>query len=369
MTDYIHIVSLIAPSPPDYGGAFDLFYKIPELARLGKKVILHYFDYKEGRGHAGLEPYCVAIYKYERTAFWRSLVTLKPYIVSSRIQTKLIDRLNFDHHPVLLEGIHSTGVIPYLNNRKILVRVHNNEADYYHRLKVNEDKIIKSAYFLYEAALLSFYQKRMPKQPTFLFVSETDKETFKSKYQQPHQFFLPCFVPWQQVQSLEGKGKYCLYHGNLCISENIKAALWLAQSIFSEVEFTFVIAGKGANNLKSRLPEHANILFVNDPTDEQLSDLIQNAQINVLPSFNSTGVKLKLIHALFEGRFSLTNHAGLSGSGLEGFVPTPESSLDWIMAIRTKMTTEFTKEMIEERIEQLRIYNNAINAEKLSALL
>jgi hypothetical protein len=367
--NYIHIVSLIAPSPPDYGGAFDLYYKIPELARLGKKVILHYFDYKQSRGHAGLEPYCVAIYRYERTAFWRSLLTLKPYIVSSRIQSKLIDRLNLDAYPVLLEGIHTTGIIPYLNDRKILVRIHNNEAEYYRRLKVNEDNIFRSAYFLYEATLLSSYQKRMPKESIFVFVSETDRQSFKSKYQQSSQLFLPCFVPWQKVKSLEGKGKYCLYHGNLRISENTKAALWLAHSIFSQVEFTLVIAGKNVDSVKAKFPVRPNISFVNDPTDEQLSDLIQNAQINVLPSFNSTGVKLKLIHALFEGRFCFTNYSGVAGSGLETMVPTHESPSEWLTAIREKMNVEFTNQMIEERNELLSIYNNETNARKLNALL
>lgn len=369
MTDHLHIVSLVAPSPPDYGGAFDLYYKVKALSEAGKKIVLHYFDYKEGRGHEGLKPYCEEINTYNRTAFIKSLLTLKPYIVSSRIEAELIHRLNRDDHPVLLEGIHCTGIIPYLRNRKILVRIHNNEAEYYHQLQQNEDNIFKALYFFYESALLSRYQKKLSNNPVFLFVSEKDKQEFKVKYKQPDQLFLPCFVPWQELRSLSGTGTYCLYHGNLSISENIGAALWLAQTVFSEVKYPLVIAGKDAGDLKNKLPSIPNITLVNNPTDEELSGLIQNAHINVLPSFNNTGVKLKLIHALFEGRFCFTNHAGIVGSGLDQIAPTFETPTSWIAGINEAITTEFTSKMIEERKLGLRIYDNEANAKKLIELL
>jgi hypothetical protein len=369
LSEYLHIVSLTAPSPPDYGGAFDLFYKIPALARLGKKVILHYFEYKEGRGHEGLEQYCVEINKYSRSTFFQSMLTLKPYIVSSRVESKLIRRLKEDNHTVLLEGIHCAGIVPYLNNRKVLVRVHNDEATYYRQLQRNERNRLKALYFYYEAILLSRFQKAMSSDPYYLFVSETDKESFRLQYGQPKQLFLPCFIPWQHVKSLKGKGNYCLYHGNLSISENINAALWLTQSVFPSIDLPLVIAGKNANVLKGKISGDLNVTLANDPTDTQLSNLIQQAHINVLPSFNNTGVKLKLIHALYEGRFCFTNRAGVSGSGLDSAVTALETNSDWIKAIRAVMQSEFTDARVKQRQVQLGIYNNELNAQKLMELL
>lgn len=368
MSEYLHIVSLIAPSPPDFGGAFDLFYKIPALAKAGKKIILHYFDYKEGRGVEGLEQYCVEINKYNRTVFLKSLLTLKPYIVSSRIEAELIHRLNRDDYSVLLEGIHCTGIIPSLNKRKILVRVHNDEAEYYHQLYQNESNVLKSFYFLYEATLLKLYQKKLSTAPTFVFVSEEDKEIFNTKYHQPNQIFLPCFLPWQTINSLTGKGDYCLYHGNLSISENIHAALWLA-SLFSQIDFPLIIAGKNANELKDKIPENSNIKLVDNPSDEELTSLIGNAHINVLPSFNNTGVKLKFIHALFEGRFCITNEAGAKGSGLHSGFQIANDNESMIQLIKELLTKEFTRENIAERNEIVQPYNNNLNAEKLIELL
>ena len=60
---------------------------------------------------------------------------------------------------------------------------------------------------------------------------------------------------------------------------------------------------------------------------EKMQSLIVDAQCNVLPSFNVTGVKLKLINALFHGRHCIVNQAAVAGSGLESIchvVKTPQ---------------------------------------------
>lgn len=369
LSEYLHIVSLIAPSPPDYGGAFDLYCKIPALANVGKKIILHYFDYKEGRGHEGLEQYCIEINKYNRTGFSKSLLNLEPYIVSSRVVAKLIHRLKQDKYPVLLEGIHCTGVIPYLKDRKIVVRVHNNEAEYYKQLKQNEQNVLKALYYSYESLQLASYQKKLSKEPSYIFVSETDKEFFEKNYRQKKAIFLPCFLPWQKIESLTGKGDYCLYHGNLSISENEKAALWLAENVFSQINFPFIIAGKGTNALKSKMPNNFNLCLIENPSDEQLSNLIANAHINLLPSFNSTGVKLKLLHVLFKGRFCITNEAGVKGSGLHSAVHIANGAETMIQLTKELLLKNFGEEDMLQRSELTLLYNNYRNSVKLSELL
>lgn len=369
MNEYVHIVSLLAPSPPDFGGAFDLYYKIPALAKAGKKIILHYFDYKENRGVYGLEPYCEEINVYNRSVFLKSLLTLQPHIVSSRVEPELIHRINRDDYPVILEGIHCTGIISSLRKRKIFIRVHNDEAEYYKSLYQSEQNIFKAAYFFYEAFLLSRYQKKLTDDAMYLFVSETDGDAFKEKYHHSNQIFLPCFLPWQNVGSLTGKGNYCLYHGNLTVSENNSAAIWLAEMIFSQISFPFIIAGKGANDLKTRLPQNDQLRLIDNPSDEELSGLITNAHIHVLPSFNTTGVKLKLLHALFEGRFVVTNDSGIEGSGIHAGIHLANDAESTIAIIKNLLLQEFAQENISERMAVTNIYNNDLNAQKITELL
>lgn len=368
MSQSLHIVCLDAPSPPDYGGAYDLFYKIPELAKTGKKIILHYFNYKPGRDARGLEEYCSAIYSYPRGSVLSSLISGKPYIVHSRINKKLIERLNADEVPVLLEGIHCAGLIPYLKeDKKIVVRIHNNEAVYYKNLAKSQTLSWRKIYFIFESFLLKRFQKSL-KAATLAYVSTEDATDFKKKYNY-NGFFIPCFLPWQTVNAKPGKGSYCLYHGNLLVSENRTAVEWLIKAIGSEIKIPIIFAGRGANKLKSKYI-NTTFQFIDDPTDLQLHELIRNAHINILPSMNQTGIKLKLLHALFDGRFCITNIAGIKGSGLPAncvqLANDPQSLKE---CIRFLFTMEFTQQNIDNRKATLQLYNNEMNAKKLSELL
>lgn len=369
MSDTLHIVCLDAPSPPDYGGVFDLYYKIPALASAGKRITLHYFDYKQNRGAEGLEPYCAAIYRYKRSSFLNALLSLKSYIVSSRTNAKLIARLNADASPVLIEGIHCSGIIPYLKKeKKIIIRLHNNEAEYYKNLRKTETNLFKKIYFGYEENRLSAYQKRLQTDTSFACVSTTDLETFKQLYQQTNAVFIPCFLPWQKISSKTGMGTYCLYHGNLSVPENIQAAEWLVNHVFAKLNYPLTIAGKNASLLQNK-KGFSNVTLVNNPSDDELSELIREAHINVLPSLNNTGVKLKLLHALFEGRFCITNESGIKGSGLSNGIHIANESESVINCIEKLTQKEFTEAEKQNRNELLQLYNNHLNAQKLNALL
>jgi hypothetical protein len=369
LTDHLHIVCLDAPGPPDYGGVFDLYYKIPALAAIGKKIHLHYFDYHHDRNAKGLEAFCESISVYKRSGLTSSLFTNKPYIISSRINSQLISSLNKDNHPVIFEGIHCAGLIPYLDEkRSIVLRLHNDEAVYYRNLYRYEQNVFKKIYFGREARLLERFQNALPKDLKYACVSTSDMEAFRIKYALQQAYFIPCFLPWQTISSLPGKGDYCLYHGNLEVSENILAARWLTEEVFSKMEYRLVIAGRSAKKNMGAI-RLSNIEIVDSPSDASLSELIQNAQVNILPSMNDTGVKLKLLHALFTGRHCITNERGVKGSGLTGSFHLAETPEDFISLIDQLFSVSFAQPDIDERSRQLKLYNNPLNAEKLNALL
>ena len=370
MSNTVHIVCLDAPSPPDYGGVFDLYYKIPALAATGKNIILHYFDYKKNRGAGGLEKFCSEIHSYKRSSILGSLLRGNPYIVSSRTNKKLIRRLNEDVYPIIIEGIHCSGIIPYLNkNKKIVLRLHNDEAEYYRYLAKAEKNFLKRIYFRREASLLSKYQNTLPKDIECIAVSETDVERFKTLCHFTRISFLPCFLPWQNVTSKTGKGNYCLYHGNLTVSENIGAVQWLIDNVFSGINYSCIIAGKNAKKFAKRIGSLKNIKLVESPSDDELLQLITNAHIHILPSLNNTGVKIKLLHVLFEGRFCITNENGINGSGLHNGISVSNNKEETISLIHQLMQAEFTRDDIETRKHLLHLYNNEINAQKVNELL
>ena len=369
VNEYVHIVCLDCPEPVDYGGAIDMYHKVLSLQSIGKKIILHYFNYKAGRAINELANICEQIYSYKRKKFVASGFT-QPYIVGSRIDKVLVKRLNDDDYPVILEGIHCSGILPYLKEtKKVVIRIHNDEAVYYQNLAIAESNALKKAYYKTEARLLKKYQQRLKKHYPLACLSLADAGIFKSEYHFQNVSFIPCFVPWQQLNSKTGKGEFFLYHGNMTIKENEAAAIWLIENVFNQLNLPFVIAGKGISERVKSKVSNPHIKLISDPSTEDLNILIRTAHANVLPSMNATGVKLKLLHALFEGRFCFTNEAGIKGSGLEDVVETNESAESWIEAVKKSVNADFDEQLIQQRNKLLDLYNNKTNAEKLSELL
>lgn len=367
---YLHIVCLDAPAPPDYGGAIDMFYKIEALSRCGIKITLHYFNYRK-HSLKELEPLCYKIFDYNRMKGLNAFSFLNPYIVQSRINNSLIKRLNEDNHPVLLEGIHCSGILPYLQkkNRSIVIRVHNNEAIYYKRLAKYEKNIFKKLFFNRESKLLERYQKNLPNNIIYACLSTIDVDFFKNVLQNKGVHFVASFSAWQNLNIKTGKGDYCLYHGNMSVSENEEAAIWLIDNVFKITDKPFVIAGKNISVRLKIKAEEKRIKCYNNPNISELNELIRNAQINVIHSVNSTGVKLKLLHALFEGRHCIANKAGAEGSGINTGLHIANNSKEYKALINELFQKGFTKEDMEQRKPLLHLYNNESNAQKLIALL
>lgn len=370
MSEYLHIVCLDAPGPPDYGGAIDMYYKIKALAETGKKIILHYFDYNKTRSTEGLEKYCTAIYAYKRKPAYRSLPLSQPFIVQSRINDDLIRQLNSNDYPILLEGLHCSGIIPFLSNpARAVLRMHNEESGYYQHLAQAETSFLKKKYFLQESKLLKKYQHKLDKNIKLACLSQADMEIFRTDYHFQKLHFIPCFTPWQELKSRDGEGDYCLYHGNMSVSENEEAAMWLVKNVFSRINIPLMITGKGiSDRLKKIALAYQNITLVNNPTVAQIDELIQNAQINVLPSMNNTGVKLKLLNALLNGRYCITNFNGIKGSGINEGLLIEDDPAKWITLIETTFNQIFSGKEILARQKILDIYNNQKNAEKFNAL-
>jgi hypothetical protein len=370
LSEQLHIVCLDAPSPPDYGGAIDMFYKIIALHAAGKKISLHYFQYKEGRSVSGLEQYCEQIHSYERKGFFSSLAFHQPYITRSRVNRDLIRRLNKDKHPVLLEGIHCAGVLPCLNDpSRAVVRMHNEEVAYYQQLANTETSLTREAYYRYEANRIKSFYKRLPRDTKLACLSETDMDTMQKQYGFSRAFFVPCFIPWDTITATEGKGDYCLYHGNMSVAENNAAAGWLIENVFSRLNLPFVIAGKDVSeDLISQSRHLPHVKIINDPPPDELEILIRDAHIHILPSLNETGVKLKLLHALYTGRFCVTNRNGAAGSRLENVVSIADTADEFIKIIGELYEMSFSEEHKKNRQVILPVYDNKINARKLNEL-
>jgi hypothetical protein len=209
----------------------------------------------------------------------------------------------------------------------------------------------------------------MNKDISLACLSESDMQVLQHDYHFQKLAFIPCFIPWSEVNGKQGRGDYCLYHGNLSVSENNEAALWLIDAVFSKIDAPLLVAGKGISGaIFEKARKHANVRLINNPTIAEIDSLVQEAQINVLPSFNNTGVKLKLLNALLNGRHCITNTNGVKGSRINGGVIVHDMAESWTSAINRLMHKEFSAAEKEERSAVLALHNNKENAQRLSAL-
>lgn len=375
MSRHLHIVCLDVPWPADYGGAIDMMNRIMTFKKLGVAIHLHYFSYNERGMPEELKEFCETIHVYEREHISKGFSLKTPYIVSSRMNKELVARLQHDTYPILLEGIHCTGILPDLDTkaRKIVVRMHNEESIYYKELARAESGVLKKLYFYNESRLLRKYSQHLSDDCVYACVSQKDIDVLKNEYHLGKAKFLPTFPAWQAVKGEEGQGNFCLYHGNLSVPENEEAAVWLICNVFTKARVPFIVAGKKPSKKLQKIAglcQHT--CLVADPSEKEMSDLIRKAHIHTLPCFNKsiTGIRLKLLHALFEGRHCVVNEPMVEGTGLEQACHIGSNANAFASII---MQLHHHPYMLEEIILRKQLlgntYNNDKNTERLSEWL
>lgn len=369
MNRHLHIIAFEVPYPVAHGGLFDIYYKLIALHEAGVKIHLHCFTNRTVHDQE-LHKYCVSINYYPRKKGWRGFSLAVPYIVNSRRSAKLKRKLLQDNHPVLLEGVHSTYLLrdPAFASRKIILRLHNVEHEYYRTLYRYASSFFKRTYYLFESTLLKKYELQIANRPSLILtVSQNDKEKYQNKFGANKIDLMPVFTGYNQVDTLPGTGCFCLYHGNLSIAENEKAALWLLREVFGETDTPLVIAGRNpSSTLVKEIEQYNNASLICNPSHDEMNDLIKKAQCHVLPSFNSTGVKLKLINALYNGRHCIVNTAAVTGTGTEKMCHVADSAETFRSAVLSLFTQPLTENEVAYRSEVLqRLFNSKKNAEKL----
>lgn len=368
MEKHLHIISYTVPYPADQGGIYDVFYKLQALQQEGIQIHLHCFDYGRGE-HPELNQYCASVNYYQRFTGHKGISTSLPYIVASRKNEDLLQNLLKDDHPIFMEGVHCTYPLmdDRFNNRKCFVRLHNVEYKYYDDLYHSASSPFRKLYFKRESIMLKAYERKIAKRGTFWGVTEADDDIYRQEFGCKNIEHLPLYLPpnWEIKEKI-GNGSYCLYHGDLSVDANDKAATWLLEKVFRKVEIPFVIAG---SNPSQKLEELAHSMghtcLVANPSEREMQDMISKAQINVLPSYTHTGIKIKLVNAIYHGRHCVANEATVKHSGLESTCHMAETAEEFCEKIEALFFQPFTTEETAQRIALTSsLFNNQRNAKK-----
>jgi hypothetical protein len=370
MEKHLHVISFDVPYPANYGGVIDVYYKIKALHKQGVKIHLHCFEY--GRPEAPeLEKICEKVYYYKRHMSKALLLNKLPFMVVTRSSERLMEILLQDNHPILFEGLHSCFHLDdiRLKNRLKIVRTHNIEHDYYKNLEKVERSFFRKTYFRMEAKKLKDFEKILNNANHIIAISPSDTKHLSKHYNNVN--YVAAFHANEKIEIKEGNGKFCLYHGNLEVGENNEAALFLVNEVFSRTKTPLIIAGKKpSKDLITAVAKYNNIEIKANISTEEIDTLISDAQINVLPTFQSTGIKLKLLAALFRGRYCVVNSPMVENTGLEDLCLIQNNPELMAMEIKTLFKKPF--DMLEKKKREILLsesFSNESNAKKLLKFL
>lgn len=371
MSKRLHIVAFDVPYPPNYGGICDVFYKLKSLHEAGAEIIYHCFYYK---GHNpptdDLKKYCHELHFYERKqSVFKLLFNKRPYNVASRDDTTLLMNLLADPDtPILFDGIQCILPLEHIDiqTRFILYRANNIEHEYYQGLVAVEKNPLKKIYLKMEARKLRNYEHWIEHSNVTLCVAKQDIPHFEQYGRTIH---LPPFFDDTHTLDLSfpQPEKFVLFQANLSVKENENAAIHIIKRVAPLTNYKIKIAGRNpSTTLKKIAATQINVELIDSPEQEVMSDLIQQAQVHLLITFQQTGIKLKLLHALQSGRHIIINNYMDDDGIFSDMCDVVDRFEDMAKRIDELMDIEFTRELKDQRDKKFNaIYSNKLKAEKI----
>lgn len=322
---------------------------------MGFSIILHCFDYNRAKSKhlKELKIYCEKVYIYSRKKSFFFLLHPLPFIVRTRRNKLLLKSLLNNNYPILFEGIHTTAFLdhPLLKKRFKVLRTHNIENEYYKNLSKSTTHILRKWFYRIESWKLKRYEHNIIPLPDYvLAISDTDK-TFFSRFNQETKLLMPSLeVNESKQENVELDERFILFHGNLSVPENEKAALFLIREVFPHFNYQVIIAGKKpSNNLKKAVALLSNVRLVDSPSEKTMEQLIIAAHIHLLFSFQDTGVKLKLLKVIQNGKFCVANDTIVGSVPVKQFLYIANTPEEIFSTIKKLMPMQFDKKQYNNR--------------------
>lgn len=348
---HLHIITFDIPYPATYGGAIDVFFRIQSLSKLGVSITLHCFYKGELHHYPELESLCREVYYYPRKTSWLQMLKARPYAVASRTSKDLLPRLLQDNGPILFEGLVSCALLdhPKLATRAKYVRECNIEHDYFYALGKAAHTLGNKLYYFSDALRLRHFERIVRHATAIFSIAHQDEQHFRSRYPQVPVIYLPASHPESQIQVPDGIGQYVLYHGNLDVAENYDAARIIAHDIAPLLpDIQFIIAGRYHNHALDNIKQ-PNIRLIPNPDTQQMAQLIAEAQIHLLITRQATGLKLKLLNVLYNGRHVVVNDKMVTGTELADLCYVANSKQELADLCRQYMSTPIAAKQKEYR--------------------
>lgn len=368
--EVLHIISLDVPIPANYGGVIDIYFRAKAVKKLDVKVILHCFEY--GRStHQNFSEIADEVHFYKRKRTIVDNLKSAPFIVTTRKSEELVARLLQDNHPILMEGHHCAGLLndSRLKERKKYVRIHNVEWMYYKALSESRTSWWRILFFLNESRKLKKFDATLSLADGLFCLSTTELKYYQTI--NPASYLWP--VGFKMEKSIDlATENYALFHGNLSVAENEKSLRWIVDVwAKNKITLPLVVAGKNPElKLKQFLDKYPFVELIQNPSNEKMTQLISAAKINLLITFQSTGVKLKLLNSLAQGKRCIVNPLMVEGTDLGKFCEVINTEEELAAALIKQEDTAFTNESLSARTDYLKTHFDVVkNTKKILRIM
>ena len=222
-----------------------------------------------------------------------------------------------DYQIIQFEGLYLAPLIDTCktySKAKIVLRSHNIEHLIWKRLMNNEKHFIKKLYLklLYQQ-LKTYELKAINKFDAILPISRVDIEFFKS-YSKTLLQYLPFGIEVNEIK--KSVNNFCFFFiGSLDWQPNYEGLIWFIENVWCKFkkqhpEAIFKVAGKNTpESLKKYQDDQTLILGEIDDANK----FIEENGIMVVPLFSGSGIRIKIIEGMAQGKCIISTPIGAEG--------------------------------------------------------
>lgn len=323
MKQNILIVCSQSPYPTFHGGAFDVFERIKGISNLGHNIDLVIVSKTPIlQNHLDeIKKYTNQVYFIKRENKISDLFSLKPLQYNSR---KKIQNITFEtaYDKIILESEYLFSIInnKTLKYNKLIVRIHNNESQYFKQLAKSTSNILKKLYYYSDAFKTEFLTKSVLKNADRLWYI-SNKELQSSLHFNKAVWMPPPINSEFKIN--KKKNNTLLFVGSLFMENNIHGLDWFICNVHPIMiekydDYKLIIVGATGDLDKDQLIKKYSKnnkveLFLNQ---QNIDSFYEQATAFINPMFYGSGVKLKSINAIVNGLPLISTEIGAEGIGL-----------------------------------------------------
>ena len=118
-----------------------------------------------------------------------------------------------------------------------------------------------------------------------------------------------------------------------------------------------------------QVKKYDNISFKNISNNDNLNQLLAEAHINILFTFQKTGIKLKLMNCLYRGKHIIVNNKMVSKTGLEDLCHQVSSENEILKKTSELFQMEYNEDFQIQRSLKLKDFSPLQSAYKIKSVI